>query len=136
MSADNGLHESLNCLLKIKKDPDVKMTSKEPALNGATPLHLATEEGHLKCVKVLISFGASTDCKRSDGYTPLHIAAKEGHIKIVEYLTSIMENVNQPIQATNNLPANKDIHTALQLAVENGHAEVVEVLAKFVDNPN
>ena len=88
------------------------MTSKEPALNGATPLHLAAEEGHLECVKILTSFGASTDCKRSDGYTPLHIAAKEGHLRIVEYLTSIMEDVNQPIQATNNLPANKNVYTA------------------------
>ena len=50
IAADNGLHESLICLLKIKNDPDIKMTSKEPALNGATPLHLAAEEGHLECV--------------------------------------------------------------------------------------
>ena len=91
MAAEYGLHESLKCLLQIKNDPDVKMTSKDMTLNGATPLHLATEEGHFECVKVLTSFGASTDYKRSDGNTPLHIAAKEGHLKIAEHLNSIME---------------------------------------------
>ena len=131
MAAEFGHHESLKCLLEIKNDPDVKMFGK-----GATPLQMAVGKGHLECVKVLTSHGASTDCKRYDGYTPIHIAAKQGHLKIVEHLTSIMENVNQPIQITSNLIDNKNNYTALQLAVENGHAEVVEVLAKFVENPN
>ena len=140
VAADHGRHESLKCLLKIKNDPNVKMLINHPDLVGATPLHMAAEKGHLESVKVLTSHGASTDCTRSDGYTPLHLAAKKGHLKIVEYLTSIMENVNQTIQASNNslnnLFENKNNYTALQLAVENGHAEIVEVLAKFVDNPN
>ena len=140
VAADHGRHESLKCLLKIKNDPNVKMLINHPDLVGATPLHMAAEKGHLESVKVLTSHGASTDCTRSDGYTPLHLAAKKGHLKIVEYLTSIMENVNQKIQASNillsNLFENKNNYTALQLAAENGHAEVFEILAKFVDNPN
>ena len=95
VAADHGLHKSLKCLLKIKNDPNVKMSINDEALEGATPLHLATKKGHLECVKVLTSHGASTNCKRSDGYTPIHIAAKEGHSKVIELLPSWRMLINR-----------------------------------------
>lgn len=41
-----------------------------------TPLHIAAQLGHEKCVDVLLSKGASVTARDEDGNTPLHLAVK------------------------------------------------------------
>ncbi|CAK9061651.1 unnamed protein product [Durusdinium trenchii] len=57
-----------------------------PDEEGSTPLHLASEEGHMQVVKCLLEGKATcADAADSDGNTPLLLAAKEGRDEVVEY---------------------------------------------------
>jgi hypothetical protein len=55
---------------------------------GETPLHLATVNGHLEVVRVLLKHGANTNLRDTEGKTPLHRARSEGHLDIVSFLLS------------------------------------------------
>ena len=52
-----------------------------------TPLHYASQGGHVEVIKVLTDLGANTDMKTNgSGYTPLHLAASSGHRDCVQVL--------------------------------------------------
>jgi ankyrin repeat protein len=51
-----------------------------------TPLHLASENGHIDVVQYLLARGVSTTTRDSCGRTPLDCAQRNGHIGIVELL--------------------------------------------------
>ena len=54
--------------------------------DGRTPLFIAAEKGHEKCVQLLLGAGAVVNKAANDGYTPLIIAAQMGHQKCVQLL--------------------------------------------------
>lgn len=57
--------------------------------NGATPLYLACQEGHLEIVQYLVKdCGAEPHVRTSDGMTPLHAAAQMGHNSVIVWLVS------------------------------------------------
>ena len=162
VAAREGCHESLKCLLKIKNDPNVRISNDHADFPGATPLHLATDKGHLECVKILTSHGSKPDCQMANGVTPIHIAALKGHLEIIQHFASIIVNINDPVtknsQSTplhmaamcGHLEVAKHLvscikninvtdkygYTPFYLAVERGHDKMVEYLAKFTNNPN
>ena len=47
--------------------------------NGATPLFIAAQEGHLPVVKLLLDREAAVNQAKTNGATPLFIVAQEGH---------------------------------------------------------
>uniref|UniRef100_A0A8C6SFM7 Ankyrin repeat protein n=1 Tax=Neogobius melanostomus TaxID=47308 RepID=A0A8C6SFM7_9GOBI len=51
---------------------------------GVTPLHLASQEGHI--VNFLLQNGASVNAKTKNGYTPLHQAAQQGNTHVINVL--------------------------------------------------
>jgi ankyrin repeat protein len=53
---------------------------------GETPLHWASEEGHLPVVKALLSGGANLLAANNDGELPIHQAMREGHSAVSKYL--------------------------------------------------
>lgn len=58
--------------------------------NGATPLYLACEEGHLEVVQYLAKdCGADPSIRANDGMTPLHAAAQMGHNTVIVWLVSM-----------------------------------------------
>ena len=56
------------------------------ARSGATPLHLASEWGHLKLVRELLARGASPRATAKDGSTALSLAIRENHEGIATLL--------------------------------------------------
>jgi ankyrin repeat protein len=87
--------------------------------NGATPLLVAAQKGHLAVVKFLVEEGkASVDQATNDDATPLFIAAQEGHLDVVKYLVEEGKaNVNQ---------SRISGATPLFIAAQNGHLCVVK----------
>ncbi|RHY60204.1 hypothetical protein DYB30_007974 [Aphanomyces astaci] len=56
---------------------------------GRTPLIMASSQGHVLCVQVLLQHGAFIDAVDSKGNTPLHYACQEGAIGVIEFLMSL-----------------------------------------------
>ena len=52
--------------------------------DGATPLYIAAEKGHLEVVRFLVESGAKKNQGTTDdGATPLFIATQNGHLEVV-----------------------------------------------------
>jgi ankyrin repeat protein len=45
--------------------------------DGSTPLYIASQEGHVEVVKILLKYNADVHATFSAGYTPLYIAAQK-----------------------------------------------------------
>ncbi|CAI8042325.1 Ankyrin repeat domain-containing protein 29, partial [Geodia barretti] len=52
----------------------------------ATPLIVASQNGHSEVVAILLRNGAGVDRARKDGVTPLFIASQNGHSEVVNIL--------------------------------------------------
>jgi ankyrin repeat protein len=57
---------------------------------GYTPLYIASQEGHLKVVRELLSRGANPRLVTNSGSTALSIATRNGHAAIVQLLTAAL----------------------------------------------
>jgi ankyrin repeat protein len=58
----------------------------DAAWSFATPLYIASQNGHLAIVRELLVRGAAVDTALNAGYTPLLIASQEGHLEVVRVL--------------------------------------------------
>ncbi len=122
LAAEGNLEEIRICI-KI----DRRMIDLKDEL-GRTPLHVATINGHLSAVNVLIKGGAEVNIKdRLKGSTPLHYAAFYNYPKIVKFLLSRRADAN--IQ-------DNDGFSPLHLAAANGCKSIVEILLDHKANPN
>ncbi|KAI2661248.1 Espin [Labeo rohita] len=89
--------------------------------NGATPLYLACQEGHLEVVQYLVKdCGAEPSIRANDGMTPLHAAAQMGHNTVIVWLMSFTE-----ISLSDR---DNDGATAMHFAASRGHAKVLSWL--------
>ena len=52
-----------------------------------TPLHIASERGHIKIIDVLVNHNAKL-CPTRKRATPIHLAVQKGNIEVVENLLS------------------------------------------------
>ncbi len=53
---------------------------------GRAPLHIASEQGCIEGIKILLAAGACIDKKDNCGRTPLHFAVREGHTEAMKLL--------------------------------------------------
>jgi ankyrin repeat protein len=69
-------------ILLLDNGADVRMKKND----GATPLHIAAEQGYTKVARALIAKEAPVDAVDSSGWTPLHKAVQRGNILIMDLL--------------------------------------------------
>ena len=50
--------------------------------DGATPLLIAAQNGHARCVAALVHGGADIDKPTPNGATALYLAARKGHADV------------------------------------------------------
>jgi len=94
---------------------------------GWTPLHIASDNGHIDIVKTLLSSGADINVANNDGWTPLFIASTGGLIDIVKTLLSSGANINL---------ANNDGYTPLHMASGESLIDIVKTLLSSGANTN
>lgn len=87
-------------------------------------LMVASFEGHLDIVQLLLDNGAEVNDVDSTGMTALMLAAERGHLEIVKLLLSKGANIY-------NKTAVGQPQNALEIARQNGHIDVAEVLDKW-----
>jgi hypothetical protein len=82
-AAGNGHTDALRRLL-TETSVAVNFVSK----NGAAPIHLAVQNGHVECLQIMIDAKANVDQSDAHGSSPLYVAALHGHAECVRLLVS------------------------------------------------
>ncbi|KAJ8600625.1 hypothetical protein CTAYLR_008984 [Chrysophaeum taylorii] len=100
-------------------------------LDGATPLAMAAKNGHVDCVRLLLSHGAEVDAATSDtGATPLLAACHTGKFDCAQLLVSAGADVERR--------TTDDGSTPLLVAAQNGRTDCVRLLLEmgaFANSP-
>ena len=99
-------------------------------IDGATALHLASENGHTLIVRSLIIYKADINLVTTTEWasSPLMLAASNGHARVIDYLAAAGARVNY------SRP--RDGVTALILASQKGHLQAVRSLIRASADPN
>ncbi|CAM3721621.1 ankyrin repeat domain-containing protein [Bordetella tumulicola] len=84
LAAQSGATDCVQALLEKRPRIDVKT-----APDGDTPLILASYQGHLEVVKLLVAAGASKTIRNGDGDNALSAAKTLGNSVVVSYLNGV-----------------------------------------------
>ena len=87
-------------------------------LDQATPLHLASRQGHVEAVRVLLKLGADVKAQNKYGLTPLHLTSQ-----VVAH-TLLERGANVVAQSDSGW-------TPLHMVSRRGHAEVARILLEY-----
>ncbi|XP_013773127.1 protein fem-1 homolog C-like [Limulus polyphemus] len=128
-AARDGKLQRLKEILEQKPKEEITslVTTRQ---NGATPLVMASRNGHLEVVEYLLEEckadieqvgSVSFDGENIEGAPPLWSAAASGHLKVVKSLVEHGANVNSTTK-TNSTP--------LRAACFDGHFEIVKFLVE------
>jgi ankyrin repeat protein len=139
--AFNGHEQVGGALLDAGSDPNMTRLP-----NGEAALHMACQNGHLKCTQRLIGAGANVELVRDDGCTSLMTAAANGHEECVD---AVLKDAVLNPRSTRCSPrlcalrkillvdmADKYGETALISAVRGGHEKCVRALIEAGSDTN
>ncbi len=122
-AAEFGHCDVIQYFLDKKVDIDIQNN------RGNTPLHIATRNGKLDVVKLLVKKGADLcidNCVQYGG-TPLHLAARSVNLEVVKFL---VKN-DAPLEAVDNQG-----RTPLFSAIEAGRIDMIKLLLELGANPS
>lgn len=109
-------HKRVKCIIKDKKVGVNRLN-----VNGVGLLHEASYRGSIKCVKVLIDYGADVNFIDSEGWTPLHAAVCGEQMSCIKYLIENGADINyNDMQGV----------TPLRMAVNVKNIEIIDYLVK------
>ncbi|XP_071125223.1 uncharacterized protein [Mytilus edulis] len=112
-----GYSDFIHHLIRFDKHPGINKKNND----GETPLHIACQNGHLRCVQLLKQNKAVVNEKDLSSRTPIHFGCEAGNLDIVEYL---IRN-----DAMINIKDKKGL-TPLHIASDKGHYNVVKCLVE------
>ncbi|XP_057335470.1 putative ankyrin repeat protein RF_0381 [Microplitis mediator] len=92
VAAWRGHHKIFKLLIQNRARVDSAFT--RPIKNGFTPLHLACLNNKVKCVKVLLKYGASVTPKCENIYHPIHITVFNNYVEVTKLLLDNSADVN------------------------------------------
>lgn len=95
---------------------------------GKTPLHLASEKGHIGFVDYLLARHAQVNVKNISSSTPLHEAVRNGHIECAEILLRAGADPNQ-----RDTSGNTPLHLVMPIA---SRSQIFNLLLRARANPN
>jgi ankyrin repeat protein len=110
-----GLHAIIEFLV-IEQSQSVHS---QDFFDQATPLHLASRQGHVEAVRVLLKLGADVKAQNKYGLTPLHLTSQ---VKVAHMLLE---------RGANAVAQNDSGWTPLHMVSRRGHAEVAHILLKY-----
>ena len=96
--------------------------SRSGSMKGRTPMHAASNNGHLHIVKYISNCLFDKNPKTINNASPLHSAAWSGQLEVVRYLTNFNRNLDQKTNSFWNFG------TPVQFAADNGHTDVLNFL--------
>ena len=117
-----GQTETVRMLVAAGAEPD-----RSCGEEAATPLLVASQNGHADVVSILLEARAGLDLSRKDGVTPLLVASQNGHTEVVRVLTTAGAAVHL---------SRKDRATPLFMASWKGHTETVRILLAAGADPD
>lgn len=91
---------------------------------GSTALHMASANGHIEAMKLLLSAGASVDVCNSEGNSALHWACANGRADAVRLL---MDHKAEPSKL------NAFERTPVDDALDAGHRQCVDIIKSFAE---
>eukprot|EP00501_MAST-03F_sp_TOSAG23-6_P000744 GSMAST32.ASY1.ANO1.772.1 assembled CDS len=92
---------------------------------GIPPLWVASQNGHVEVVRLLIGNGETPLFAKRTGETPLYVASQNGHENIVQLL------IDNGVDARKALTSGPAIgNTPLYISSETGHVGVVKILLR------
>ena len=81
-------------LMAVRRLTTAKSVINATNRQGATPLFIASEQGHGHLVTSFLLYGADIALTKHNGTTPLHAASRRGHVDVVHSLVAHGANLN------------------------------------------
>ena len=121
LAALKGSVDVLNMMFEIDK---TLVTQSKNRFTDNSPLHLATEGGHVDAVRLMLQNGVSPADENKEGFNPVHIAARCGHANIFDIFAKFGVTMKNPSSVIGM--------TALHIAAYFGEEEITRALFKYI----